>query len=189
MKGFADAWRAVAAEEGGRVIERKLQPPLIELRRGHWATLADTVSDPTGSGATHTRFRTPYRPARDFDLRIAKRGPLDRIVDWFGRSGIRIGRAELDRRFRTRSSSRGLARSLLLGTRLGELLLAEEDLSIELRRPGLRRRRALGAGVREATVRYPRTLKEPDDLREAFELSWSLLGELERVGVAKPPRD
>lgn len=189
MKGFADAWRAVAAEEGGRVIERKLQPPLIELRRGPWATLTDAVTDPSGSGATHTRFRTPYRPARDFSLRIAKRGPLDRIADWFGTSGIRVGRAEFDRRFRVRSSSRGLARSLLLGTRLGELLLAEPDLSIEVGRPGLRRRRALGPGLREATVRYPRTLNETDQLREAFELSWSLLGELERVGVAKPPRE
>lgn len=188
MKGFADAWRVVAAAEGGRVIERKLQPPLIELGRGPWVTLADTVSDPSGSGATHTRFRTPYRPARDFDLRIAKRGPLDRIADWFLGSGIRIGRTELDRRFRVRSSSRGLARSLLLGTRLGKLLIAEGDLSIELRRPGLRRRRVLGAGAREATIRYPRILREPDELREAFELSWSLLGELERVGVAHPPR-
>jgi len=184
-RGLADVWRAVAEEDGGRVIERKLKPPLIELGSGPWVTRTDTMSDPSGSGSTLTRFRTPYLPTRPFRLRIAKRGLFDHVAAWVGAGGIRVGRAEFDRRFTVRASGRGVARSLLLGTRLGERLLAQPDVRVELGKPGLRRRRELGPGVREAVVRYPRLLVDADELREAFALSWELVRELERVGVAK----
>lgn len=185
--GFVDVWRAVATEDGGRVIERRLRPPAVELHRGPWTARADLVGDPSGSGSTHTRLQAPYRAVRDFRLRIAKRGPGVRLAEWFGAGGIRIGRAEFDRRFHVRASSRGLARSLLLGTRLGERLLEHPDVRVDIARPGPWRRRALGPGVREAVIRVPRILREADELRAAFALAWELMEELARVGVAKPP--
>lgn len=184
--GFGAVWREVAEEEGGRLIARTLQSPLLELRSGPWSTRTQNTSDPSGSGATLTRLRTPYRASRPFRLRIAKRGPLVRVAEWVGAGGIRIGRAEFDRRFMVRSSSRGLARSLLLGTRLGERLLAEPAVRVELKKPGLRRRRELGPGAREVVIQYPHLLADPEELRAAFALSWEVVRELERVGVARP---
>lgn len=185
-RGFAGVWRDVAREEDGRIIERALRPPALELRSERWVTRADTIGDPSGSGTPLTRFRTPFRALRPFRLRVSKRNAFDRVAEWIGLGGMRIGRAELDRRFTIRSSSPGLARSLLLGTRLGERLLAAEDVRIEIKTPGRRRRRELGSGVREADVRYQRVLAEAGELRDGFGLSWELVAELERVGVANP---
>jgi hypothetical protein len=176
----------VAARTGGRVIERRLQPPLLELRHGPWVTLADTASDPTGSGTTFTRLRTPYRVAIPFRMRIRKRGPFGGRIPWVGSRLVRIGRSEFDRRFSVVASSRGVARSLLLGTPLEEWLLAGPEVRIDLRPPDRRRRRALGPGIFEAVVRFPRVLWREEDLLRGFELAWRVVEELERVGVAKP---
>lgn len=183
---WTDVWRDVARRSGGRVMERRFRPPLVELRRDPWRTLVDLIGDTSGSGSPRTRLRTPYRAERGFRFRLRKRGPLEVALGWVGAGGVRIGRAEFDRRFHLTASGTGHVRSLLLGTRLGERLLETPEVSVDLKRPGRRRRRMLGEGTRDAVVVLPRVLTEEDELRDAFDLSIELVRELERIGLARP---
>lgn len=177
-------WQTLALSAGG-VFRRKKKKPSILIPHRKWLIELETYVVSTGnSAATYTRARSLFRAGDDFRLTVFKRNPFSTLARWFGAPEVKTGHSRFDRKFIVRSRHRGRSRSILLGTRLSEILLSEPSLYVEVKRPGRKVRARYGEDVREALVRRPGNVRDLESLATLLEAARALLDQLARLGSA-----
>lgn len=177
-------WQELALSAGGVYREKKKKPSILIPHR-NWLIELETYVVSTGNSATtYTRARSLFRAGDDFRLTVFKRNPFSTLARWFGAPEVKTGHGRFDRKFIVRSRHRGRARSILLGTRLSEILLSEPSLYVEVKRPGRKVRARHGEDVREAMVRRSGNVRELEMLETLLEAARALLDQLARLGSA-----
>ncbi len=181
----AGVWQKLALSVEGVYLEKKKNKPSVRIPHRNWLIELETYVVSTGnSAATYTRARSLFRAGDDFRITVFKRNPFSTLARWFGAPEVKTGHGRFDRKFIVRSRHRGRSRSILLGTRLSEILLSDPSLYVEVKRPGRKVRSRHGEDVREATVRRPGHVREIEILETLVEAARALLDQLARLGSA-----
>ena len=187
-----EAWGQLATSLGGQIqTDRKGKPQQISFADGDWEIVLDTYTVSTGqSSATYTRVRALMNgqgdPGREeFELSVTRRNPFHGLARLFGIREVSIGYGRFDHTFFVRSNEPNHARSILRGTNIGHLLLANPSVKLEVKRPGKRIRKAAGEGTREIHLQTGGVVKDPRLLQDMLRLCSDLLQELLRLGVVR----
>jgi hypothetical protein len=137
-----EAWGQLATTLGGQIqTDRKGKPQQISFADGDWEIVLDTYTVSTGqSSATYTRVRALLNgqdsPGREeFELSVTRRNPFHGLARLFGIREVSIGYGRFDHTFFVRSNEPNHARSILRGTNVGQLLLANPSVKLEVKRP------------------------------------------------------
>jgi hypothetical protein len=185
-----EAWGEVATALGGQIqTDRKGKPQQISFTDGDWEIVLDTYTVSTGqSSATYTRVRALLNgqgsPGREeFELSVTRRNLFHGLARLFGIREVPIGYGRFDHTFFVRSNEPNHARSLLRGTVIGQLLLDNPSVKLEVKRPGKRIRKAAGEGIREIHLQTSGVVKDPRRLQDMLRLCSDLLQELLRLAV------
>ena len=181
-----EAFRAAASRLDATFVEgKRSSEDQVHLTHGPWKLILDVYVVNNGQNPiTYTRARALYVAKEDFTLRISPRTLFTWVAELFGLSGLPIGDQGLERKYTIKSSNEPRGRSLMTDRRLRELLRAQPELRMEIRRLPWGRRRKTGDGVRAVAVQTAGVIKEPERLADHVLLVAVTLDQLVRIGAA-----
>jgi hypothetical protein len=167
------------------VHDKRDKPVRVEIPHAHWTLSLDTYVVSTGNSAqTFTRVRAPYAAASEFRCKVRKAHPFAFLSRLFGQRDLAMGHGEFDRRFLVYSDSKGQARSFLLGTRVGQLLLMDAKIRLDVKRLDGKHRKRVGEGIRQVVTWTGGDVREEAKLERLLDLCAAVLDQLARLGVA-----
>lgn len=181
-------WDAFVERNGG-VAERDRKGRVKSIRFDHDGRdiVVDTYTVSTGnSSVTYTRARGFYHVQVPLRCKVWKEGFFSRIGKSFGMQDIQVGRPTLDRDFVIQSDSPGHARSLLAGSRVGELLERDPKLQYQMQKRKRSKKEPEDAPDGEVVVRIAEVVTDGDRLDTMLALCRETLDAVVRIGVALP---
>ncbi|HKJ92437.1 MAG TPA: hypothetical protein VJ957_04670 [Longimicrobiales bacterium] len=184
----AAVWAAFADRNGGAVDrDSKDRVKAIHFEHAGWPIVVDRYTVSTGQAhVTYTRARAGYRAQTPFRCKVWKQGLLSRIGKKLGMQDLVVGHPVLDRDFVIQSDSPGVARSLLAGSRVGELLLRDTKLQYGVGKRKRQKAHPDDAPDAEVVVRIAEVVKDGGRLDIMLALCRESLDALLRSGAALP---
>ena len=188
--GREEAWVAFAERHGGEVArDRKDRIDAVRVAHGDWTVVVDTYTLSGGAGqsaTTYTRGLAGFHAQVPFRCKVWREGFFSRIAKRLGMRDLTVGRPRLDREFVVQSDSPGHVRSLLAGSRVGELLERNPKFQYEVRKKKGSDEEEEGADA-EVQVQVAEVLNEGERLDAILDVCRESLDALVRSGVAIPP--
>lgn len=182
-------WDAFVERQGGEA-ERDRKGRVKSVRFAHPAgdIVVDTYTVSTGnSSVTYTRARGSYRAQVPLSCKVWKEGFLGRVAKKLGMRDLTVGRPTLDRDFIIKTDNPGHARSLLAGSRVGELLERDPKLQYQVQKRKRPKKEPEDAPDGEVQVRIAEVVTDGDRLDTMLALCRETLDAVVRIGVALPP--
>lgn len=182
-------WSAFAARGGGDVErDKKGQVKSITFAHGEREVVVDRYTVSTGNAnVTYTRARGAFDAQVPFRCKVWKEGFFSRVGKKLGMQDLKVGRPTLDRDFVVQSDGPGHARSLLAGSRVGELLERDPKLQYEVKKRKQSRKDPDDAPDAEVVVQIAEVVRDGDRLDIMLALCRETLDAVVRIGVALPP--
>jgi hypothetical protein len=182
------AWSAFAERNDGTVeLDKKDRVKAVRFEHAGWPILVDRYTVSTGqSTVTYTRAGAGFRAQTPFRCKVWKEGFFSRIGKKLGMQDMVVGNPVLDRDFVIQSDSPGLARSLLAGSRVGELLLRDPKLQYTVGPRKRSKKDAEDAPDAEVVIRIPQVVTDGNRLDIMLALCRESLDALLRSGAALP---
>lgn len=183
-----DVWRGAAEALGGRYREGTYRHrEAIVVQRGPWQIILDKHVVNTQYGATvYTRTGTRYLADDDFAVTLSRRHWLSGArLPWVA-PHITVGDPEIEEKYVLRSRHPARLRSAFHDLELRRLILVQPSMRLEVKGLGWWQRRKLGSRVRQVTVRTTGVVTDPGRLTDYVELVACMVGQLVRIGSAKP---
>ena len=134
---------------------------------------------------TFTRVHVLYGGAEDFRLKVRGRNPFHALAGLFGVRRVELGYGRFDRTFFVTGTDHVLSRSLLRGTTVGQMLLEDPKVRLEIKRPGKRIRKGAGEDVREIQLYVPGLVTDVTRLEALVRLCRETIDQLIQLGVAR----
>jgi hypothetical protein len=183
-----DAWRNVAQSQKGDVVAGKRWLKKVRFDHHVWTVVLDQYTVSTGkSSATYTRLRALYEPGQPFRFKMYRENVLARIGKFLGMQDVQTGDPLLDRDYIVRTDNESMIRSLVAGSRIGELLVGQRTGKLET--ASFRGRRK-PRPERAAELRWQTggVVKDPERLRQLVELFRETLDRMAKIGAAREVR-
>ncbi|MGH7542117.1 MAG: hypothetical protein ACRELC_14075 [Gemmatimonadota bacterium] len=181
-----EAWRHVAEAIGGDVEHSEDgKPHRLIVPHRDWTLTLENYTVSTGStSATYPRVRALFVREAPFSLRVTKRNPFHVLARLVGIREVQVSYGPLDRTLFVRSDDPTLARSILRGTDVGQALLVDPALRLDVTRPGQRIRKITGETIGEVRVQTGGKERDVTRLRSMLRLCADTLEQLARFGAA-----
>ena len=189
------AWRSVAGRLGGEFLEREWgSSARIRLRHESWVVTADWYREQRGRNHSVlvTRLRAPFVPTGPVELKIYRLNALSRFFVRMGMKNVDSGRRDLNEIFGFKTSHPNRLRSMISGSRLGDVLRAnggELFDTVAIKKLDRKTRKKAGRGARElrqVEIRTDGVVEDRRQLANLFALAAVLLTELRKGACAKP---
>jgi hypothetical protein len=183
-----EAWRSVAAAEGGELVEGRRKLKQVRFPHEVWTIVLDEYVVSTGKSThTYTRLRALFEPHLEFRFALFRENIFGRIGKLFGMQDAHTGDVLLDRDYIVRTDNESMMRSLVAGSRIGAALVAQKSGRFEIAKfRGRRKPRP----ERAAELRWVAggVIKDADRLRQLVALFRETLDRLAQIGAARATR-
>ena len=128
-----EAWRAVAAREGGESVEGKRSLAQVRFDHRAWTIILDQYTVSTGkSSTTYTRMRTLLEPCLEFRFAMYRENFMTRAGKLLGMRDVETANPLLDRDYLIRTNDEKMIRSLVASSRIPELMAQQPTGKFEL---------------------------------------------------------
>ncbi len=183
------SWAAFAERHEGEVFrDEKGRIDGVRVAYRDWTVVVDTYTVSTGqSSITYTRGLAGFHAQVPFRCKVWKEGFFSRVGKRLGMQDLKVGRPTLDRDFVVQSDSPGHVRSLLAGSRVGELLERHPKFQYEVRKRKGSKKESEDASDAEVQVQVTEVLTDDGRLDAILAICRESLDALVRSGVAIPP--
>jgi len=181
-----EVWAQVARDIGGYYDDRGLLGrDALRCRAGAWEITLDTYK--TGSSTTHTytRMRAPFRTRDRLTFAIEREGMISAILKRLGQQDIETGDADFDKAFRIRGNDAAKVRRLLQDPRMKQLIQAQPEVRFKTRTDAGLLNERFPKGVHELYFEMTGVVKEPERLKDLFELFRLTLERLVEIECAR----
>ena len=179
-----EIWRQLAAEIGAAYIEGGFwKRDQVEASHGEWTVTLDTYFD-AALKADFTRLRAPFVNPEGFRFTVYRRGLFSDVAKLLGMQDIELGYAEFDQDFIIKGTHEAKLRALFDHVRIRQLVSAQREIHFSVQAPERRRKRGLRANTDELSFKARGVLKDPDRLKQLFDLFAETLDQLCRIGAA-----
>jgi len=186
---MAETWAELADRlEGSVTTSKKGKPKGIEFPHDGRIVTVDTYTVSTGqSSVTYSRARLALVVTDEFRCKIFSANLFTALGVRFGMQDMTVGRRELDKRYVFQGSSESTVRSLVLGTRVGQLLTEKPTARLEVKPLDRKLRKVHGEDARQVVVQTG-MLKEVTKLQRLADLCTATSDQIVRLGlVAERP--
>jgi hypothetical protein len=180
-----DAWRTVAQEQNGEAVEGRRKLKQVRFPHRAWLIVLDQYTVSTGKSThVYTRLRALFEPHLEFRFAIFRENFFARVAKFFGMQDVHTGDVLLDRDYVVRTDNESMMRSLVAGSRIGSLLIAQKSGKLEIAKF---RGRKKPRPERAAELRWVAggVIKDADRLRLAVDLLRATLDRMREIGAAR----
>lgn len=185
-RGGSEAWQELARRRDGQLrADRRGKPTGVDLPYERLLVTVDTYVVSTGSAtASYTRARLPFVALDEFTCKLFGANPFTRLAARLGIQDVRVGHGALDRQYVVQGSSEGRLRSLILGTRVGQLLIDGPTVRLEVKPLPRKQRKRVGDGIGHVLVQTGGKAEDVGELERLADLCIATFDQLERLGSA-----
>lgn len=180
-----EIWSQLSREMGGAFEDHFFGSSKVMLSHREWVITLDTHAVNAGKTTViYTRLRAPYVNPDGQRFTIYRKG----VFSWLGRvlgvQDIEIGDPFFDEDFIIQGTSDGFVKHLLANPRIRELIEQQPDVHLEVKDDEGWFGTAFPEGVDELYFQAFGVIKDPERLRQLFDLFALVLDELCRLGSA-----
>ena len=182
----AEIWRQLSTEIGATYVDGGFwKGDKVQVAHADWTITLDTYAVSTGKVTiVYTRLRAPYMNPDQFRFTIHRRGLFSEIAKWFGMQDVTVGHTEFDRDFIIKGTSEFKLRELFANPRLRELISAQKEIHLTVKDDEGFFGATFPPNTDELRFTVTGIIKDPERLKQLFELFAETLDQLCRIGSA-----
>ncbi|MCB0297643.1 MAG: DUF3137 domain-containing protein [Calditrichaeota bacterium] len=180
-----EIWTQISQELGGSYSDTLFKKK-IELKHGDWILTLDSYAESAMSGVTvsYTRLRAPYLNRDGFRFKIYPESLFSQIGKTFGMQDVRIGVPEFDEKFIIKGSDEQKLQQLFANPKIRELILSQPDIHLEVKPDEGWFGVSFPEGVDELYFETVGIVRDPERLKQLFDLFSEVLNHLCQIGSA-----
>ncbi|MFO0892536.1 MAG: DUF3137 domain-containing protein [Isosphaeraceae bacterium] len=181
-----EVWQRLSEEIGAEFVDRGMwKGSKVQAHVGPWVVTLDTYTVSSGhSHVTFTRMRAPYLNPAGFRFTIYRKGAFSELGKLLGMQDIEVGELEFDEAFVIKGNDEGMVRSLFGNPEVRRLALAQPKLRLEVKDSEGWFGPKFPPDVDELHFQVVGVIKDPDLLKQLFDLFAAVLDQLCRIGSA-----
>lgn len=178
-------WGQISRELGGSYTDNLFKKK-IELKHGEWMLTLDsyTVAAMSGVTVSYTRLRAPYVNRDGFRFKIYPESLFSQIGKALGMQDVRVGVPDFDEKFIIKGNDETQVKQLFNNPKIRELIHAQPDIHLEVKPDegwfGL----SFPEGVDELYFETAGIVRDPERLKQLFDLFAEVLNHLCQIGSA-----
>ncbi len=181
-----EIWGKLSKEINGEYVDGGVwKGDKVVARTGEWIVTLDTYTVSNGkTSTTYTRIRAPFINKDGFKFTIYRKSIFSGIGKLFGMQDIEIGIPTFDNAFIIKGNNKLKVMQLLSDTRIRELMEAQPALYVSVKDDEGWFGAEFPKGVDELYFQAIGVIKDPERLKNLFDIFSEVLNQLCRIGSA-----